>query len=81
MTGKLACALDVMSLDTGVTAKCAVPCRAVPPTARPCYPLSAELNPVCHLLALLGAHHILHVSRKRVKLRLFSKSQKIYNEI
>ena len=30
-------------------------------------PLTAELNPVCHLLALLGAHYILHVSRKRVK--------------
>jgi hypothetical protein len=30
--------------------------------------LNAELNPVCHLLALLGAHHILHVSRIRVKL-------------
>jgi len=30
-------------------------------------PLNAELNPVCHLLALLGAHHILHVSRVRVK--------------
>jgi hypothetical protein len=29
-------------------------------------PLNAELNPVCHLLALLGAHHILHVSRIRV---------------
>ena len=28
--------------------------------------LIAELNPVCHLLALLGAHHILHVSRIRV---------------
>ena len=38
--------------------------------------LKAELNPVCHLLPLLGAHHILHVSRIRVKLRLFSKSQK-----
>jgi hypothetical protein len=24
-------------------------------------------NPTCHLLALLGAHHILHVSRVRVK--------------
>ena len=35
-----------------------------------CYtinPLNAELNPICHLLALLGAHHILHVSRIRVK--------------
>jgi len=30
-------------------------------------PLNAELNPICHLLALLGAHHILHVSRIRVK--------------
>jgi hypothetical protein len=28
--------------------------------------LNAELNPTCHLLALLGAHHILHVSRIRV---------------
>ena len=30
-------------------------------------PLNAELNPICHLLALLGTHHKLHVSRKRVK--------------
>ena len=29
-------------------------------------PLNAELNPLCHLLALLGTHHILHVSRIRV---------------
>jgi hypothetical protein len=29
--------------------------------------LNAELNPICHFLALLGAHHILHVSRIRVK--------------
>jgi len=29
-------------------------------------PLSAELSPICNLLALLGAHHILHVSRVRV---------------
>ena len=28
---------------------------------------NAELNPICYLLALLGAHHILHVSRVRVK--------------
>jgi hypothetical protein len=26
-------------------------------------PVNSELNPICHLLALLGAHHILHVSR------------------
>jgi len=30
-------------------------------------PLKAELNPFCHLMALLGDHHILHVSRVRVK--------------
>ena len=30
-------------------------------------PLNAELNPICHLLALLGAHPILHISRIRVK--------------
>jgi hypothetical protein len=30
-------------------------------------PLNDELNPICHLLALLGGHCILHVSRIRVK--------------
>ena len=29
-------------------------------------PLNAELNPTCHLPALLGAHPILHISRIRV---------------
>jgi len=28
-------------------------------------PLNAELNLICHLLALLGSHPILHVSRIR----------------
>ena len=32
-------------------------------------PLNAELNPICHLLALLGVHHFLHVSRIRVNTR------------
>jgi len=31
-------------------------------------PLNPELNPICYLLALLGVHHFLHVSRIRVKL-------------
>ena len=33
------------------------------------WPLVAnpELNPICYLLALLGAHHFLHVSRIMVK--------------
>jgi len=28
--------------------------------------LNAKLNPVCHLLTLLGVHHIFHVSRVRI---------------
>ena len=31
-------------------------------------PLNAELNTICYLLALIGAHHFFHVSRIRVKL-------------
>ena len=34
-------------------------------------PLNAGLNPICHLLDLFGGHHILHVSRIRVKPVLF----------
>jgi len=34
-------------------------------------PLKPVLNPICYLLALLGAHHFLHVSRIRVKLLTF----------
>ena len=35
-------------------------------------PLNSELNPICYLLALLGVHHFLHVSRIRVKLLTIS---------
>jgi hypothetical protein len=35
-------------------------------------PLNAELNPIYHLLALLGAHHILHVGRIRVKMTVLT---------
>jgi hypothetical protein len=38
-------------------------------------PLNAQLNPICPLLPLLGAHHILHVSRIRVKIL---KSKRIH---
>jgi hypothetical protein len=31
-------------------------------------PVNAELYPICHLLALLGAHHIFHFSGLRVNL-------------
>ena len=33
--------------------------------------LNDELNPICHLLALLGTHHILHVIRVRVNTYIF----------
>ena len=36
-------------------------------------PLNPELNPICYLLALLGAHHFLRVSRIRVKLLTFRR--------
>jgi len=34
-------------------------------------PLNPELNPICYLLALLGALHFLHVSRIRVNGALY----------
>jgi len=36
-------------------------------------PLKPELNPICYLLALLGAHHFLHVSSVRVKSLTFRR--------
>ena len=36
-------------------------------------PLNPEWNPICYLLALLGAHHFLHVSRIRVKSLTFRR--------
>jgi len=36
-------------------------------------PLNPELNPICYLLALLGAHDFLHVSRIRVKSLTFRR--------
>jgi hypothetical protein len=36
--------------------------------------LNAKLNAICHLLVLLGARHILHVSRIRVKTNIFVRS-------
>jgi hypothetical protein len=31
-------------------------------------PLNGKINPICHLLAVLGPHHILHFSRIKVNL-------------
>jgi len=33
-------------------------------------PLNTKLNPICHLLASLGAHPIIHVSKVRVKYKI-----------
>jgi len=41
-------------------------------------PLNAELNPICHLLALLGAHHVFHVSGLRVNDELESTGRPFY---
>jgi hypothetical protein len=38
--------------------------------------LNAELKPNCHLLALLGAHHIFHVRGVRVK--MITLNQNLY---
>ena len=43
-------------------------CRPLMKIKQTFNPLKPELNPICYLLALLAAHHFLHVSRIRVKL-------------
>ena len=41
--------------------------KSIPPHPQEINPLNAELNPTCHLLALLGVRPILHISRIKVK--------------
>jgi len=41
-------------------------------------PLNDKLNPICHFLALLGAHLILHFSRLRVVLSLGKETSPLY---
>ena len=41
-------------------------------------PLNAELNPIRHLLTLVGARHIVHVSRIRVKITPNPPNFRIY---
>ena len=43
--------------------------------------LNAELNPICHLLALLGAHRILHISRIRVKKPLVAYGIRMFSTV
>jgi len=54
-------------------------------TIRHFNPLNAELNPMCHLLALLGAHRFFHVSGLRVNInpdakRFLSLRSRLKNE-
>ena len=46
-------------------------------------PLNAELNPICHVLALLEPHHILHFSRIKVNesgIQKITQTEKNINE-
>ena len=43
-------------------------------------PLNAEINTICHLLALLGAHHILHVSRIWVNIKILRVKKVIFRK-
>jgi len=45
---------------------CSTPPQFTPFGVLDLNPLNPELNPICYLLALLGAHNFLHVSRIRV---------------
>ena len=62
---------------SGLNGKCENKClwhRTVLNPKDKCFnPLNPELNPICYLLALLGAHHFLHVSRIRVKILTFRR--------
>ena len=40
--------------------------------------LNTELNPICHLLALLGAHPILHISKINVNVFLVRDNILLY---
>jgi hypothetical protein len=44
-------------------------------------PLNAKLNPICHLLTSLGAHHIIHVSKIRVKEDHLERQEKGQEEV
>jgi hypothetical protein len=47
------------------------------PSKQPFNPLNAELNPICHLLALLGGATIVVVSRLRVKQENYNTKSKM----
>jgi hypothetical protein len=53
-------------------------CSAGHTVAQLVSPLNDEFNPICHLLALLGARHILHVSRIRVKALCYNPEGRLF---
>jgi len=63
----ISCSIQIYCQDIGRVSK--------QTTEETINPLNAELNPTCHLLALLGVHHFLHVSRIRVNKK---KSKKVF---
>jgi len=44
-------------------------------------PLNTELNPIYHLMALVGAHHIIHFSRIRVNAVIFTLTSALSTKI
>ena len=62
--------LDSTSLHHCYSIMPLLTCIALNSTLSSFNPLNAELNPICHLLALLGVHHIFYVSGLRVNVAL-----------
>jgi len=62
-----------ISNDTIGKGICNLPVCSVVPQFASINPLKPELNPIFYLLALLGAHHFLHVNRIWVKLLTFRR--------
>src|SRR5215475_10868998 len=58
-------------MNATVCTKNAAPSLLLRRPVRQFNPLNPELNTICYLLALLGAHHFLHVTRIRVKFLTF----------
>jgi len=63
----------IFSISTTSTVTISDVCNVVATVAY-INPLNAKLNPTCHLLAFLGAHHILHFSRVRVNCEVICNS-------
>jgi len=56
------CVLGAAQAGFEETVGCGLPCVQDERTNSSINPLNAKLNPICPLLEIFGAHHILHVS-------------------